>query len=891
MAHLTQRLGEFGRRVQMLLRRKRFDRDMDEEMRLHLELKERELAEEGMQPDEARFAAQRQMGNTLRLREEGHDAWGWNWFEHLAQDLQYAARMLRKNPGFTAVAVVTLALGIGVNASVFSLLDFVLLRPLSVPEPDRVTVATRGDVPFFSYPDYVDFRDRNESFAGLAASNLTESSLEYENETRSASAEPISGNYSSVMQVRPFLGRWFTDENEPVAVISYRVWQRTFGSDPNVLGKQIRAESQWYTVVGVAPANFTGLYAPMLTAIWVPLRVWASQYPDVTSEMKDRARSRVLMFGRLKPGVGLPQAIANLNAIDVQIQKENSASQPATEPIQIEIVHGSPNPNSHTGAVPILVLLFFVVGAVLLIACINVGNLLLARGATRQREFSVRVTLGAGRARLLRQLLTESLLLCFLGTAAGLVVGQWTNRLIQALFLSLPMDAPMAADLAIGYRVFAFAAGVALLATILCGLLPAWRASHVDVTPNLKGESLSPQRSRLGRASMVGQIALSMMLLLCAGLFLRTLDILRTTDPGFAVQNRMFAVTNISQPEFTPESGRQFYSKVLDDLRALPGIRQASLTDRLPLQGAGSDCVSTGEQSEKPFQSTVGAIDSGFLAAVKIPLLAGREFSAADSPNSPPVAIVNETLARQLWPNQSAMGQRMSVGCKSQQPNQVPIQIVDQVVVQVVGVARDTKIASMADPPHPHFYRPFSQDYSGYAAIVLETSSDPGPMLETIRRALKQESSGVRIYTVRRLSDIVEDSYWHLGLQTSLLLIFGLVALLLAVVGLYGVIAYHAAQRTHEIGVRIAIGARPRDVHRLIQGEGLRLAIIGIVIGLAISAGLTRFLARFLHGLNPTDPITFAATALIWLCVASLACYLPARRASRVDPMIALRHE
>jgi predicted permease len=879
MARVWEQICELARRTQMFLRRKQFDGDMDEEMRLHRELKERELAADGLTPEEAHSAAARRMGNALRLREESRETWGWAWLENFLQDLRYAARMLRKNPGFTAVAVVTLALGIGVNASVFSLLDFVLLRPLSVPESNRITVASRGESPFFSYPDYCDYRDRNISFAGLAASNLTESSLEYENETRSASEEPVSGNYSSVMQVRPFLGRWFTDENDPVAVISYRVWQRTFGSDPNVLGKQIRAESQWYTIVGVAPPEFTGLYAPMLTEIWVPLRVWASQYPDIAAEMKERGRPRVLIFGRLKTGVEAPQAAANLNAIDAQIQKESVASQIATEPIQIEIVHGSPNPNSHTGALPILVLLFFVVGAVLLIACVNVGNLLLARGATRQREFCVRATLGAGRARLLRQLLTESLLLCFLGTAAGLVVGQWTNRLIQALFLSLPMDAPMSADLAIGYRVFAFSAGVAVLATISCGLLPAWRASRVDVTSNTKGESRSPQKSRIGRALMVCQVALSMILLLLAGLFLRALEVMRGTDPGFAIQNRMYAVTNISLPEFTPESGGQFYSKVLDDLRALPGVRQASLTGRLPLQGQEFDCVSTGEQSEKPFQSTYGVIDSGFLAVMKIPLLAGREFGAADSASSPPVAIVNETLARQLWPNQSAIGQRMSVGCKSQQ------------IVLVVGVARDTKIASMADPPRPHFYQPFSQNYSGYAAIVLETTSDPGPTLETIRRFLKQESSGVRIYKVRRLADVVEESFWHLGLQTSLLMIFGLVALLLAVVGLYGVIAYHAAQRTHEIGVRIAIGARPRDVHRLIQGEGLRLAIIGIIIGLAISAGLSRFLTRFLPGLDPTDPITFASTAFIWLCIAALACYLPARRASQVDPMIALRHE
>jgi predicted permease len=879
MARVWEQICELARRTQMFLRRKQFDGDMDEEMRLHRELKERELAADGLTPEEAHSAAARRMGNALRLREESRETWGWAWLENFLQDLRYAARMLMKNPGFAATAVITLALGIGVNASIFSLLDFLMLRPLTVPEPSRVTVATRGGSPFFSYPDYCGYRDRNESFAGLAASNLTESSLEYENETRSASAEPVSGNYSEVMRVRPFLGRWFTDENEPVAVIGYRVWQRTFGSDPNVLGKKIRSESRWYTVIGVAPENFTGLYAPMETEIWVPLRVWASQYPDIVAAMKERTRPRVLMYGRLKPGVGEPQAAANLNAVDAQIQKENSVSQSATDPIQIEVVHGSPNPNSHTGAVPILALLFFVVGAVLLIACANVGNLLLGRGATRRREFSVRVTLGAGRARLLRQLLTESLLLCFLGTVAGLVVGQWTNRMIQALFLSMPTDAPMFADLAIGYRVFAFSAGVALLATVLCGLLPAWRDSRVDVTSNFNGESKGTQRFRLGRASMVGQIALSMILLLCAGLFLRALEILRSTDPGFAVQNRMFAVTNISEPEFTPESGRQFYSKVLNDLRALPAVRQATLTERLPLQGRENDCLSAVDQAEKPFSSTYGVIDSGFLAVMKIPLLTGREFGAADSANSPPVAIVNETLARELWPNQSAVGQRISVGCKTQQR------------VQVVGVARDTKVVSMADPPQPHFYRPFSQNYSGYAAFVIETADEPGPMLETIRRALKEESSGIRIYSVRRLEDVVKDSYWHLGLQTSLLSVFGLVALMLAVVGLYGVIAYHAARRTHEIGVRIALGARPRDVHRLIQGEGLRLAIIGIVIGLALSAWLARFLARYIPDLNPTDPITYATTALLWLGIAALACYLPARRASKVDPMIALRHE
>jgi predicted permease len=865
--------------LKQLFSRRRLYAELSDEIREHLEEEIEGLVAAGMSRKEAGAAARRQFGNVTLVEEDSRAVWQWPSIESFLMDLRYGLRELRKNPGFTVVAVLTLALGIGVNTSVFSLSNFLLMRPLAVPEAERVTVVSRGGHPFFSFPDYRDYQDRNQSFTALAASLPTESSLDYEGEGRAIAAEAVAASYSAVMQVQPLLGRWFADENENVAVISYDAWQRMFRGDRGVLGKHVRSESQWYTVIGVAPPDFTGIYAPIRTDIWVPLRIWRSQYPNFAAEVKDRARPRVMIFGRLKPGVEPLQAAANLNAIDRQIQNENPGMQRAPAQVRVERVQGVTSPVSRRGAAPVLILLFAVVGAVLLIACVNVGNLLLARGASRQHELVVRAALGADRMRLLRQLLTESFVLCLLGTAAGLLTGHWTNRILEVLLLSLPIDAPIQLNLSFDHRVFLFAAALAVVATIACGLLPAWQATRVGVAPALKRESPATKRFRLRHALLVAQVTLSLALLLCAGLFLRSMARMRGSDPGFAVHNHLYALTYISQPEFNDQSGRAFYGRVLEDLRNLPGVRSASLTRLLPLRGEGndSDCVSAGEAD--PFPSSFGVIDSGFLATMHIPLAEGREFNALDRPEGRPIAIVNATLARRLWPDRSPVGQVLRVGCKTRSD------------MEVVGVARDSKVVSLGEPAGPHFYLPYSQNYTGLVTLVLETAMEPKTMVNEVRLLLHRESKSVRIYALESLASHLERSYYQVRWESSMLAIFGIVALALATVGLYGSIAYHVTRRTHEIGVRMALGAGPGEILRLVLRQGLRLTLTGIVIGLAMSLALARLLARFLSGLSPNDPITFGLTAMLWICVAVLACYVPARRAMRVDPMVALRHE
>ncbi|MBZ5538164.1 MAG: ABC transporter permease [Acidobacteriia bacterium] len=869
---------------QGLWRRSEFEQGMDEELNFHLEARTDDLMRSGLSRDEAARRARVEFGGVEAYQDRCREARGLHLFDDILNDLRYGLRMLRKSPGFTFLAVMCLALGIGVNTSVFTLLDFVYLRPLPVPGAQRLTILSRQGNPLFPIPDYLDYRDRNQVFTTLAASFPTESSLDSNGEGHITSAEAVSANYAAAMGVSCSLGRWFTDEGEPVAVISYNAWQRLFNSDPNILGKLVRSETQWYTVIGVAPPEFSGIYAPISTEIWIPLQMWTRQYPEAVKRMSDRAHPwpLVMIVGRLKPSLPVSQAAAIVNAIDGQIRHEHpTTTTGALAPVTVEPIHGAPNPNSRREAVPFITLLFLVVGAVLLIACVNVSNLLLARGAVRQREFSLRAALGASRSRLLRQLLTETLLLTLLGMLGGIFLGHMTNRLLNGLLQSLPFEAQMVLhlDLSLGSRVFAFTLGTSALCTLLCGLIPAWRSSRVDVFPVLKGESLPKERFRLRHVSLVAQVALSLVLLLCAGLFLRSIQRIQTADPGFAIKNRLYVMTYISAPEFTPVTGLQFYDHVVERLRNLPGVHSASLTRFLPLMAIGqeTDCVSTAGFSSSPF--TLGVIDPNFLGTMQIPLIEGRNFSPADSSSSPPVVLVNQTLARRFWPNTGVVGQHLQLGCNN------------PIVAEVVGVVRDTKVRSLGEIPQPHFYRPFAQRYTGLATLIVEATSDPAALAPNVRSAVQAESDGVRIYALEALVAHIERSYWMVRAESSMLFLFGILALLLAAVGLYGIMAFHVAQRTHEIGVRLALGAQSRDVYRLFLLEGLKTTLLGILLGVAISAGFSRLLARFLSGLSPTDPFTYVSTALLWVGVALLACYGPARRAMRVDPMVALRHE
>jgi predicted permease len=797
------------------------------------------------------------------------------------RDLTYALRLARKSPGFTILALVCLALGIGVNTAVFSMLNFLFFRPLPVEAPDRLVVLGREGQQLISWPEYRDLRDRTQLLTGMAASNPTESSLDFDGETHPVAAEAVSIDYPRVIGVRPFMGRWFEHEDEQAAVIGFRTWQRLFHADPHILGKRVRSETRWYTIVGVAPREFAGIYLPLNMDIWVPFRTWAGQYPEMAAALEDRARPRVFVFGRMKPGIAPAQATAELNAIAAEIRKEQPRSQTKAAilaaPLMVERVRGVPNARSRSASVPIAALLMAVVGVVLLIACVNVGNLLLARGAAREREISLRIALGARRTRIVRQLLTESLMLAVGGGLLGLVLSVRTSRLFEILLPTSAFGEALRLDLTPDTRVILCGALLALFTILIFGLAPAWRTSRADVLPALKGEAPGAARFGLRRISLVAQVSMSLMLLLTAGLFLRVLWAFQAADPGFAVKNRIYITTLATAPEFTPETGRQFYAQTLDRLRALPGVKNAAITNLLPLTPVHPDCVF--ETGRDTISATTSTVSPGYLATMRIGLAAGRDFNTADRPDGPPVAIVNEALARRLWPGQTPIGKRLTLGCHDPSP------------MQVVGVARDARLVSLGEAPKPNVYRAFAQDSGGIQNILVEMASDAGAQLETVRKTVTASAAGARIYGVRPLREWIDRSYWQVRWEVCLLGVFGGLALSLAAIGLYGVVAYHVILRTREIGIRMAVGAQPADVSRMVLRQGMGLTLLGVGIGLAASAGLARAMTRLLYGVSPTDPATYAAVSVLWLTVAFAACYLPARRAARVDPTVALRCE
>jgi macrolide transport system ATP-binding/permease protein len=807
--------------------------------------------------------------------------------ESLLQDLRYAFRAISKSPGFTAMAVLSLALGIGLNSTIFSLVNAVLLRPLPVKDPDtlaRIYSQSADGVTSlrFSYQDYADYRDRNQVFSELAGASLTPVAMIADGQTDQLLGEVVSGNYFSALGVGADRGRTFFPEEDRVegsrvVVISYNLWNR----NPELFGKTIQLNGDSYTVIGVASKQFNGTFAGAFIDAWVPMMQSAKWLSS--DWLTNRNKPTFHTIGRLKPGVTIEQAQAAMNIVAGQLEQ---AYPEISKGKRIELgpatlVHGT----RRKAISSFLSVIMAMVAFVLLIACANVANLLLTRAVGRRREMAIRLALGAGRIRLIRHLLTESVLLSLLGGAAGLLIAIWASDLLMA-FNPIP-TAPLQFNLSLDFRVFAFTLLVSLLTGIMLGLVPALRASKWELAATLKDEAgalaSDRRKSRFRNLLVTAQVALSLVLLISAALFLQSLQKAQSASPGFDPQNALAMDIDLNPKGFSESQGKQFYRNLLERIAVMPDVQSACLANLAPLDIATPmTSVRIEGYQPPPGQSAIrvssNTVSSDYFQTLGIPLLSGRDFSDRDNNESPLVVIVNETFARRYFPGEDPLGKQFRHGEKES-------------AIQIIGIARDVKYRTIGEDLTPHMYLPFLQNYDAEHTLIVRTKSDPAVMLSTVQRELQVIDKDVQGFFARTLIEHMGFSLLPARLAATLFGIFGLLALTLAVIGVYGVVSYAVSQRTREIGLRIALGAESTDILKLVMGQGMISVLAGVGVGLIAAFALTRIFSSLLFGLSATDPATFTLISLIMTSVALAACALPARRATRVDPMIALRYE
>jgi predicted permease len=813
----------------------------------------------------------------------------------LWQDLRYGARMLWNRPGFTVVVSLTLALGIGANTAIFGVVDRLLVRLLPVNEPARLVNLIGRDEKgeedtSFSYPVYKDYRDQNDVFDGLLAYSETAMNLNEGGQPERVMGVLVSGNYFDALGVTPALGRAFLSEEDrtpgahPVAVVSYGLWRRRFGADPKLVGRVITLNTQSFTVIGVAPAEFHGVSRGLSPDVYVPIQMimqaWPTRRPD---DLNSRGFSWLSLMGRLKPGVTREQAQTAMSALSSRIMQVHPNTWPS-----IALEDGSQGATGDISELRTpLKLLMATVALVLLIACVNVANLSLARAQTRGREMAVRLAVGASRYRLIRQLLTESLLLSLLGGLLGLFIAVWLTDVLAAYSPPTGGSTPPLLDARLDWRVLAFAATLSLATGLLFGLVPAWRSSKPNLTIALKEESGAAGAGRIrGRGALISaQIALSLVVLVCAGLCVRSLLALQRIDAGFETAKVLVMGLDLSLNGYKEEQGRQFYANLLERASALPGVEAASLARIVPLTGSGMR-ITVGIEGytptdDKPINIDMNIVGPRYCATIKLPLVAGREFTANDNASAPPVAIINEAAARTYWPNQNPLGKRLFIGGPGQEAQPA----------EIIGVTGASRYRSLTQAFRPAMLLPAAQNYFPDLSLHLRSVGDPASLIESARRELRALDPQLPATNIRTLEEQRRNSLYSERVTALLLSAFGALALLLAALGIYGVMAYAVAQRTREFGIRMALGARAGDVLRLMLRQGALLIGAGVALGLAGAFAATRLIRSFLYQVSANDPMTFVLAALSLAAVALLACYIPARRATKVDPMVALRYE
>jgi predicted permease len=867
-----------------LLHKERAEQELAEELQSYLELLIEVKVKEGLTPAEARRAALIEVGGVEQVKERVREVRMGQTVERVWQDVRFGMRMFRKNPGFTAIAIITLALGIGANTAIFSLVNALLLRPLPYAESEQLVLlaekSREGERLAVPYPNFVDWRLRAQSFAGMAATGPQAFNLTGVDKPVRLRGRLVNWNFFQVLGVNPQLGRLFTEADDRygtsrTVVLSHGFWQEHFGGEATVIGKGLLMNGETYTVIGVLPPGFEYFEA---TDVFTPIGLLLAP----NSNLADRGTSLSLYaVARLKPDVTVEQANSEMATLGTQLAQEypkvNEGKSAQAERLQDSM--SEPVRQS-------LWVLLAAVGFILLIACINVANLLLVRAADRQKEIAVRLALGAGRWRIARQWLTESVLIAGLGGACGLVIGRW---MLDGLLGLAPPEIPHLSRVGLDKTVLLFTLGIAAVTSLLCGLLPALQASKADLHTALKeGGRLTTGASRGGmrKALLIAEISLSLVLLVGAGLLVRSMYNLLHVDLGFNADHVLTMRLDLSGGKYTPGTARVFYDECLARVGAVPGVRSAALTMSLPIEGSYWD--SPFIASGKPVPPRADLPDSAYLSVsanyfetMGIRLLQGRLFTAADTPESAPVAVINETLARRMWPGENPIGKHVKQGFPEG----------DTPWREVIGVVNDIKLNGLERATSMQTYLLFAQVPKTSLGLVVRTHINPLLVAASVEQAIHAIDKDLPVYAIWTMDQLLDNSLAQRRLTLVLLASFAALALVLAVVGIYGVISYAVRQRTHELGIRTALGATPRDVLKLILSQGLELTLVGVAIGVLAAFALTRWMESLLFSVRPTDPLTFGVIAGVLLAVSLLACYIPARRATKVDPLVALRFE
>lgn len=884
---------EWMNRMRFFGNRSRFDRELRDEVQFHIETRAGELEETGMSTEEALRRARREFGSVQLAREDARQAWQFVWLEHLVMDLRVGARMLRRNPGFSILAVLCLTLGIGANAAVFSWVEGILFRPYPAVAHQERLMAFSGTAQgetggtALSWPDYLDLQKNCSLFDEFFVSKIMGTTLDIGERAERTVGSIVSANYFDAIGVHPMLGRGFEPGEDlgsaahPVTVISYQLWQGRFKGDPNIVGKTQRLNGVMHTIVGVAPKGFYGTFVGWAMQFWVPASM-EEIFESGGYKLEDRGARWIEAYVRLKPNVTAQQAQQEISAVARRLETDypltNRGRGARLWPLWQTPFNGAGT------LLPTLGILLVVVACVLLIACANVGNLLLVRALARRHEMTVRAAVGAGRGRLLRQLFTEGLILSVLAACGGLVVAYWCRH---ALVLLFPARSGVSVYLPgeLDWRVLALTAGVGIVSTVLFGLVPALQTSKVDLAAALKSEKGGVvgghAKAWVRSGLVVVQVSLSLVLLVGVGLLIQSLQRIRTTSPGFTTHRVLNTAVDLVSAGYDVPRAKAFQDELIDRVLSLPGVESATFARVTPL-GYGSYSESPiavdGYDVPPEEEPTVeyNEVGPAYFATMGIPLRSGREFTRADNESGALVAVVNETMAEQFWKGKNPIGERVQVKGRW---------------MRVVGVASDSKYESMREQAKPFFYVPRRQNFSVGGSLNIRTPLRPEIVAKALARVIQGLDGNLALYEVITLQEQVDRSTSPQKVAVTLLGVLGGLALILAVIGLYGVMSYAVSQSTRELGVRMALGARSSDLLRLVVSRGLALTACGLVLGVALALGLTRLLGNYLYKVSPRDPLAFGLALLVMLIATVAACVLPAWRATRTDPIDALREE